>query len=104
MPQLMNMQGVSCGHIDEGQPVPDGYWARPDNAPEAVSRLEFFERVGQERFTAIFVAMQANPALAFQVFRGFAAETINLGQSFPAVLQMEALGILPSGSAIEIWS
>jgi len=104
MPQLIDMTGTSCGHIGEDQPAPNGYWTRPDDAPEEVSRLHFFDRVGQARFTAIFIAMQAKPELAFQVFRGFAAETINIRQSFPAIRQMEALGILPAGSAIGIWS
>jgi len=103
MPQLMDMQGKLCGHIGDDQPAPDNYWMRPDDAPEAVSRLDFFERVGQARFTAIFVAMMANPQMAYQVFRGFAAETIRIEVSFPAILQMEVLGILPEGSAIEVW-
>lgn len=100
----MNMQGVNCGHIGADQDVPEGFWTRPDDAPDSVSRLQFFDRVGPVRFSAIFTAMMASPALAYQVFRGFAAETIHVGVSFPAMLQMEGLGVLPAGSAVEIWS
>lgn len=99
----MDIQGGCCGNFD-GEEVPEGYWLRPDGAPDSVSRLEFFDRVGQARFTAIWLAMQAHPELAFTVMRGFAAETVHVGTSFPAILSLEAMGVIPAGSAIEVWS
>jgi hypothetical protein len=103
MAQMMTMAGVCVGNFD-GAVLPAGYWLRPTEAPQAVPRLEFFDRVGATRFQAIFSAMVANPALAFTVFRGFAADTVEIGLSFPALLQMEQMGVLPAGSAIAVWS
>jgi len=100
--QLMDMHGICCGNFD-GDP-PAGYWLRPDNAPDNVTRLEFFDRFGPARFKAIFEAMLVNHDLAFTVFRGFAAETIHITESFPALIQMEQMGLIPAGSAIEVWS
>ena len=103
MAQLMNMVGISIGNFD-GAIAPDGLWLRPDEAPDVITRLEFFDRVGATRFQRIFEAMLANHALAFTVFRGFAADSTSILASFPALIQMEQLGILPIGSAIEVWS
>lgn len=103
MAQLMDMAGRACGNYDEPEP-PEGYWLRPSDAPMAVSRLEFLDRFGAARFAALWAAMAANPALAHPVMRGFAAETVSIEASFPALLQFEALGLIAPGSAIEVWS
>lgn len=101
--QLYDMQGQSCGAFD-GDTAPDGYWLRPDDAPASLPRLEFLDRVGGTRFAAIWQAMLANPAIAFQVMRGFAAETVQCRESFPALVAMEQAGVIPAGSAIDVWS
>lgn len=100
---LMDMAGRNCGSFS-GDAAPDGYWLRDADAPDYLSRLEFLDRVGPTRFAGIFAAMVAQPALAFAVMRGFAAETVHIEASFPAVRQMEALGIVPAGTAVAIWS
>lgn len=100
--QLMSATGQPMGHI-EGN-VPAGYWGRADDVPDTLSRLEFLDRFGPARFAVIWQAMQANPALAFQVMRGFAAETVYLEHSFPELLAMEQAGLVAVGTAIEVWS
>ena len=100
--QLIDSLGRNCGHFDGEAPV--GYWTRPDEALETMTRLEFLDRLGAARFAVVWKAMQANPALAFSVMRGFAAENIHITVSFPELKQMEALGLLPAGTAVEIWS
>lgn len=101
--QLYDMQGRNCGAFS-GEAAPDGYWLRADDAPASLPRLEFLDRVGGARFAAIWQAMLANPAIAFQVMRGFAAETVHCRESFPALLGLEQAGVVPQGTAIEVWS
>lgn len=101
--QLFDMMGRNCGAFS-GETAPDGYWLRPDDAPASLARLEFLDRVGSARFAAIWQAMLANPEIAFQVMRGFAAETVHCRESFPALLAMEQAGVIAVGSAIEVWS
>lgn len=101
--QLMDMNGCPCGNFD-GDP-PEGFWTRPDDAPLQLSRAEFFDRIGAERFLAIWHAVIAQPdALAFTFFRGFAVGAIDVTESFPRLLELEVAGVLPAGSAIAIWS
>lgn len=101
--QLHDMMGRSCGAF-AGEAAPDGYWLRADDAPASLPRLEFLDRVGATRFAAIWQAMLANPAIAFQVMRGFAAETVHCTESFPALIALEQAGVIPAGSAIEVWA
>lgn len=101
--QLYDMQGRNCGAFT-GDTAPVGYWLRSDDAPVSLPRLEFLDRVGSVRFAAIWQAMLVNPAIAFQVMRGFAAETVHCRESFPALIALEQAGAIPVGSAIEVWS
>ena len=100
--QLIDNTGRNCGNFDGEAPA--GYWLRPDEAPDSLTRLEFLDRFGAARFATVWRAMQADPLLAFSVMRGFAAETVHLAVSFPELKQMEAAGLVPAGTAIEIWS
>lgn len=101
--QLFDMMGRNCGAFS-GEAAPEGYWLRADDAPASLPRLEFLGRIGSARFAAIWSAMLANPAIAFAVMRGFAAETVTCEASFPALLAMEQAGVVPEGTAIEVWS
>lgn len=103
MNSLMDMTGRNCGNFD-GEEPPAGYWLRGSDAPDSMSRLEFLDRVGQSRFADVWDAMVANPAIAFAVMRGFAADVVEVTASFPSLIALEQAGVLPEGTAIEIWS
>lgn len=100
--QLMDMAGNSCGNF-EGDTAPDGYWLRGDDAPDELYPLDFLDRIGATRFANIWSASLSHPEIAFQMVRGFAAQRILIGESFPALMMMETLGLLPTGTAEEIW-
>lgn len=99
---LYDMNGRNCGGFNDDV-APAGYWLRAEDAPPSLPRLEFLDRVGPKRFAAIWQAMLVNPAIAFAVMRGFAAETVHCRESFPALLGLEKAGIVPEGTAIEVW-
>lgn len=100
---MFDMLGQCCGAIDDAN-VPEGYWARPDDAPTSMAPLDFLDKIGPEGFAVIWNAAITNPALAFQMMRGFAAQTILIEESFPALMAMEAAGLLPGGTALAIWT
>lgn len=102
MPLLYDMNGKSCGYTDD-EVAPEGYWLRPNYSSNRMSPLEFLDKIGPQRFGAIWAAAIQNPQVAFSMMRGFAAQNIEIEESFPALRQMEQLGLLPRGTAIEVW-
>lgn len=101
--RLMDMTGTCCGNFT-GDVAPEGYWLRADDAPDHLPALDFLDRIGPARFAAVFSAMLTQPAMAFHVFRGVAAQNVYLAESFPILLQLEQVGVLPTGTAVEVWS
>jgi hypothetical protein len=102
MAMLYDMTGQCCGNFD-GDTAPDGFWQR-DDKPETMTALEFLDKIGPTRFATVWNAAIADPAVAFPMVRGLAAQEIFLSESFPTLLYMEQAGLLPAGTAIEIWS
>lgn len=101
--QLMDMTGTDCGNFDSGD-VPQGYWTRSAEAPNEMAPLTFLDKIGPVRFGGVWMAALANPAVAYPLVRGLAAQTILIADSFPALVALEQAGVLPSGTAIEVWS
>lgn len=99
---LYDFTGQCAGNWD-GETAPDGYWLRATNKPTTMLPLEFLDRIGPERFAAIWTHAVSNAAVAFPMVRGLAAQSIELAESFPALIAMEQMGLLPVGTAIEIW-
>lgn len=66
--------------------------------------LDFLNRIGPERFGAVWAASVQSPAIAYAMMRGFAAQSTLLADSFPTLIQLEQAGVLPPGTAIEVWS
>lgn len=104
MAQLYDMQGQLCGYIGDDQAVPEGYWTRADDAQPSMAPVDFLDRIGPTRFGAIWSAAVSNPSIAFPMMRGFAAQSILIAESFPALIQMEQMGLLPAGTALEVWA
>jgi hypothetical protein len=102
MAMLYDMTGKCCGNFS-GDTVPDGYWLREDK-PETMTALEFLDKIGPARFANIWNTSIANPAVAFPMVRGLAAQEIILAESFPVLIGMEQVGLLPAGTAVEVWS
>lgn len=103
MALIYDMAGQCCGNFD-GPEAPPGYWLRPDDAPEKFTALQFLDKIGPTRFATIWTAALADPAIAFSMLRGLAAQEILLIESFPTLRAMEQAGLLPEGTAIEVWS
>lgn len=101
---LYNMKGECCGNFEDGQAAPSGYWLRPNDSKDTMTPLEFLDKIGLTRFSGIWTAALQNPTLAFSMMRGFAAQNIDILESFPTLLYLESIGLLPAGTAIEIWS
>ena len=99
---IYDMTGKCCGNCND-ETAPDGYWLR-DDKPETMTALEFLDKIGPARFAAVWAAAMANPAVAFPMLRGLAAQEIFLSESFPTLMYMEQAGLLPAGTALEIWS
>lgn len=104
MPKMYSTTGEFVGNIGEEQEVPSGYFIRPDTSEDSMSPLDFLDKIGPQRFGAVWMAALQNPAIAFPMVRGFAAQLIHMKESFPSLLALEAYGILPQGTALEIWS
>lgn len=103
---LYDMTG-NCGGNWGDEPAPDGYWLRDYDRPTAMTAmtaLEFLDKLGADRFNAVWGASLVNTSLAFPMARGLAAQSIEMSQSFPALYALEQAGLLPSGTAIEVWS
>lgn len=101
--QLIDMNGNACGNIGDDQEVPKGYFTKPDDAPLELTALQFLEKIGPERFSVIWAAAIQNPAIAFQLVRALAAQSIFISESFPNLVAMEKAGLLPAGTALEVW-
>ena len=106
MAQLINATtGQLCGHFNDGDPVPSGFWTIPDTSLTQLDRFTFLTRTGQANFGAILEAVIANPTtLGFAFFSGFAADTIYLTEAYPATLAFEQAGVVPPGTAQAIWN
>lgn len=103
MALIYDMAGRCCGNFDD-ETAPEGYWLRDADKPEVMTALQFLEKIGPERFANIWSAALANPAIAFSMVRGLAAQEIVLSESFPTLIMMEQAGLLPAGTAFEVWS
>lgn len=103
MALIYDMAGRCCGNFD-GDTAPEGYWLRDADKLESLTALQFLEKIGPVRFASIWTAALADPTIAFSMVRGLAAQEILLSESFPTLIMMEHGGLLPSGTAIEIWS
>lgn len=100
--QLIAADGHNCGHFD-GDTAPDGYWLRADDAPDRMTALQFLDKIGPTRFDAVWSAAIANSAVAFPMARGLAAQEVLFAESYPTLIAMEQAGLLPAGTAKEIW-
>lgn len=103
MPTLYDMTGQCCGNFN-GETAPEGFWLRDDGKADTLTALQFLDKIGPTRFANVWAASLADPAIAFAMVRGLAAQEIILSESFPVLLQMEQAGLLPAGTAIEVWS
>lgn len=101
---LYNMNGVNCGSYPDDTTPPEGYWVRSEESKDTMTPLEFLDKIELTRFAGIWAAALQNPTLAFSMMRGFAAQNIDILESFPVLMYLEQIGLLPSGTAIEIWS
>lgn len=99
---LYDMEGRCCGAFGGGV-VPEGYWLRPDDASDSMPSVTFLDRLGRDRFSAVWLAAQQDPSLLFEVFRGLAAQNILIAESFPSLKLLESLSVVPAGTAEEIW-
>jgi hypothetical protein len=103
MAMLYDMTGQCCGNF-EGDTAPEGYWLRANDLADTMTALQFLEKIGPARFANIWSVSIADPATAYAMVRGLAAQEIILAESFPVLVQMEQAGLLPAGTAIEVWS
>lgn len=104
MALLYNMNGVNCGSCPNDMVPPEGYWVRSEESKDIMAPVEFLDKIGPQRFAGIWTTALQNPTLAFSMMRGFAAQNIVITESFPVLMYLEQIGLLPSGTAIEIWS
>lgn len=104
MTRLYDYAGKFCGNADPEVQVPPGYWLRADDSPDSLSSLEFLDWIGPVRFAAVWQAAQSNAAVAFAMMRGLAAQSVYISESLPILFQLEQLGLLPQGTALEIWA
>ena len=99
---LYDFDGICCGNW-QGDTVPDGYWLREYDRPSSMSALDFLDKIGPSRFGVIWLAAQGNPTLAYSMARGLAAQEVLMEQSFPELYALEQAGLLPAGTAVEVW-
>lgn len=100
---LYDYTGQCCGNYD-GDTAPDGYWLRDQDAPESMTALQFLDKIGPQRFAAVWGAALVNAGVAFPMVRGLAAQEVLLSESFPSLYALEQAGLLPEGTAVEVWS
>ena len=82
----------------------DTYRQRLEQVLTRLTALEFLDKIGPTRFAAVWQASMVNPAVAFPMVRGLAAQEVLMAEAFPSLYQLEQAGLLPAGTAIEIWS
>ena len=99
---LHDFAGNCCGNW-EGDTVPDGFWLRDYDQPTSMTALQFLDKIGPQRFGVVWAAAVANPALAYSMARGLAAQEVLMEQSFPDLYALEQAGLLPAGTAVEVW-
>ena len=99
---LYDYAGNCTGNWD-GDTIPAGYWGRDNDAPLSLTALQFLDRIGAARFAAVWTVAVSNPAVAFQMVRGLAAQEVLLSESFPQLYALEQAGLLPAGTAVEVW-